>query len=555
MHKTTLFSRAGRLAVAVSGALALAGAALPANASTLRIAMTAADIPLTLGQPDQGYEGNRFTGIPLYDALVEWDLSQGEKPSGLVPGLATEWHIDPQNTSRWIFTLRPGVKFHDGTEVNADAIVWNVDKVLNKAAPQYAPSQIGNTLSRMPTLTGAEKIDDHTVALTTSEPDALLPYNITNLFIVSPTAWQKQYDAVPASVGDSAARSKQAWTAFAAHAVGSGPFKLEKLVPRQQLILDKNPDYWNKDRIPRVDKVVLIPLPEANARTAALLSKQVDWIEAPAPDAIDQIKSQGFHLYANTQPHLWPWQFSFEKGSPWQDIRVRKAANLCLNRAELKSYLGGYMTEATGVYEADSPWHGKPTFQIKYDPDAARQLMTEAGYSAGKPLHVTVATSASGSGQMQPLPMNEYIQQSLKSCFFNVDIKVVEWNTLFTNWRLGARDPSAKGIDAINVSAAVNDPYFGLIRFSTAKAFPPVATNWGYFSTPETEKLAAAVKHAFTPAEMNKAAGELHAALVDQVPFLFVAHDVGPRAISPAVTGVVQPQSWFIDLSLVSKKE
>ena len=427
--------------------------------------------------------------------------------------------------------------------------------MLNKAAPQYAPGQIGNTLSRMPTLTGAEKIDDHTVALTTSEPDALLPYNITNLFIVSPTAWQKQYDAVPASAGDSAARSKQAWTAFAAHAVGSGPFKLEKLVPRQQLILAKNPDYWNKDRIPRVDKVVLIPLPEANARTAALLSKQVDWIEAPAPDAIDQIKSQGFHLYANTQPHLWPWQFSFEKGSPWQDIRVRKAANLCLNRAELKSYLGGYMTEATGVYEADSPWHGKPTFQIKYDPDAARQLMTEAGYSAGKPLHVTVATSASGSGQMQPLPMNEYIQQSLKSCFFNVDIKVVEWNTLFTNWRLGARDPSAKGIDAINVSAAVNDPYFGLIRFSTAKAFPPVATNWGYFATPETEKLAAAVKHAFTPEAMNKAAGDLHAALVDQVPFLFVAHDVGPRAISPAVTGVVQPQSWFIDLSLVSKKE
>jgi peptide/nickel transport system substrate-binding protein len=65
---------------------------------------------------------------------VEWDLSQGEKPSGLVPGLATEWHVDPQNQTRWIFTLRPGVKFHDGTEVNADAIVWNVGKVLDKAS-------------------------------------------------------------------------------------------------------------------------------------------------------------------------------------------------------------------------------------------------------------------------------------------------------------------------------------------------------------------------------------------------------------------------------------
>lgn len=244
MLKTKLLSRKRHLAVAVSGALALF-ASVPTQASTLRIAMTAADIPLTLGQPDQGFEGNRFTGIPLYDALVEWDLSQGEKPSGLVPGLATEWHVDPQNQSRWIFTLRPGVKFHDGSAVNADAIVWNVDKVLNKAAPQYAPGQIGNTLSRMPTLTGAEKIDDHTVALTTSEPDALLPYNLTNLFIVSPTAWQKLYDAVPSGTGDTAARSKQAWTEFAAHAVGSGPFKMEKLVPRQQLILDKNPDYWN----------------------------------------------------------------------------------------------------------------------------------------------------------------------------------------------------------------------------------------------------------------------------------------------------------------------
>nr|WP_226376668.1 ABC transporter substrate-binding protein [Musicola paradisiaca] len=535
------------------GALALGNTLV--QASTLRIAMTAADIPLTLGQPDQGFEGNRFTGIPLYDALVEWDLSQGEKPSGLVPGLATEWHVDPANKSRWIFTLRKGVKFHDGTDVNADAIVWNVAKVLDKNAPQYAPGQIGNTLARMPTLRSAEKIDDNTVVLVTSEPDALLPYNVTNLFIVSPTAWQNYFDAVPASAGDTAARSKQAWTDFAAHAVGSGPFELEKLVPRQQLILKKNPDYWNKDRVPRVDQVVLIPLPEANARTAALLSKQVDWIEAPAPDAVEQIKAQGFQIYANAQPHLWPWQFSFLAGSPWKDIRVRKAANLCLNRGELKSYLGGYMKEATGVYESDSPWHGKPAFEIKYDPDAARKLMSEAGFSAGKPLHVTVATSASGSGQMQPLPMNEYIQQNLKSCFFDVEIKVTEWNTLFTNWRLGAKDPASKGIDAINVSAAVADPYFGMIRFATEKAFPPVATNWGFFSTPETERLIARVKQAFTPAEMDAAAAELHAAIVDQAPFLFVAHDVGPRAISPAVTGVVQPQSWFIDLALVSKKE
>ena len=75
-------------------------------------------------------------------------------------------------------------------------------------------------------------------------------------------------------------------------------------------------------------------------------------------------------------------------------------------------------------------------------------------------------------------------------------------------------------------SAAVNDPYFGLIRFSTAKAFPS-RHQLGLFRNAGTERLAAAVKHLLTPAEMDKAAGELHAALVDPVPFLFVAHDVG----------------------------
>lgn len=542
-----------RLALAVL----MVGATLPAVAraeSTLRIGMTAADIPLTFGQPDQGYEGNRFTGITLYDSLTQWDLSQGEKPSGLIPGLATGWKVNPDDPTQWTFTLRPGVKFHDGTPFNADAVVWNVDKVLNKASVQFAPAQIGTTASRMPTLVSARKIDDLTVALVTTEPDAVLPYNLTNLFIVSPTAWQQAFDAVPASVTDRAERAKQAWTAFAAKAVGTGPFKMNKLVPRQQLTLDKNPDYWDSKRVPKVDHLILVPLPEANARTAALLSGQVDWIEAPAPDAMDQIKSRGFKIYANAQPHLWPWQFSFAPGSPWLDKRVRQAANLCIDRSELKSYLGGYMQEATGIYEKDSPWYGHPQFKIRYDADAARKLMQEAGYSESKPLSVKVLTSASGSGQMQPLPMNEFIQQSLKACYFNVNIQVTEWNTLFSGWRLGAKDPAAQGANAVNVSAAVMDPYFGMMRFASEKTFPPVSTNWGYFSTPQIEALITKTRNAFEPAALDAAAAELHTAIVDETPFLFVGHDMAPRAISPAVTGVVQAQSWMIDLTLPAKK-
>jgi peptide/nickel transport system substrate-binding protein len=271
----------------LGAALLLAGPAA-AQEKVLRIAMTAADIPRTLGQPDQGFEGNRFTGIPMYDALTHWDLSRSDGPSVLIPGLATSWSTDAKDRTKWVFKLRPGVKFHDGSALNADAIVWNVRKVLDKDAPHFDASQVGVTASRMPTLRSGRKIDDLTVELTTSEPDAFLPLNLTNLFIASPAHWQAKFDATPAAT-PAPDRAKAAWTAFAADASGSGPFRMARFVPRERLEMVANKAYWDPKRTPKIDRVVMIPMPEANARTAALLGGQVDWIEAPAPDTMAQI--------------------------------------------------------------------------------------------------------------------------------------------------------------------------------------------------------------------------------------------------------------------------
>ncbi|NCV06895.1 MAG: ABC transporter substrate-binding protein, partial [Betaproteobacteria bacterium] len=238
------FAKKFWLAISVSTfVLGLANA--QAQEKVLRIAMTAADIPRTLGQPDQGFEGNRFTGIPMYDALTHWDLSKADAASVLIPGLATSWAVDAKDRTKWIFKLRSGVKFHDGSAFNADAVIWNVQKVLDKAAPHFDPSQIGVTTSRMPTLRSARKIDDLTVELTTSEPDSFLPLNLTNLFMASPAHWNAKLKAVPASVSDPAERAKQAWAAFAADASGSGPFKMARFVPRERLELVANKAYWD----------------------------------------------------------------------------------------------------------------------------------------------------------------------------------------------------------------------------------------------------------------------------------------------------------------------
>jgi peptide/nickel transport system substrate-binding protein len=539
------------LAVVLSTA-AVTGLPRTAGAETvMRIGMTAADIPRTLGQPDQGFEGNRFTGLTMYDALTMWDLSSADKASVMVPGLATEWSVDNADKKKWIFKLRPGVKFHDGSPLDADAVVWNVDKVLKQDAVQFDPSQVGVTASRMPTLASARKIDDMTVELTTKEPDSFLPINLTNLFIASPAKWQKLFDAAPGA--DAKAKSQAAWAAFARDASGTGPWKMSSFTPRERLELVRNADYWDKARVPKVDKMVLLPMPEANARTAALLSGQVDWIEAPAPDAIPEMKQRGFKIYSNEEPHVWPWQFSRLEGSPWNDIRVRKAANLCIDREGLKDgLLAGLMVPATGTFEPGHPWRGNPTFQIKYDKPAAQKLMQEAGFGPNKKLTVKIQTSASGSGQMLPLPMNEYLQQALAECYFDVQLDVIEWNTLFTNWRRGAKDPTANSSNAINVTYAAMDPFFALVRFLQSSMAPPVSNNWGYNNNPKFDELVTKARQTFEPAARDAALAELHAASVDDAAFLYVAHDVAPRALSPKLKGFVQPKSWFVDFSPIS---
>ena len=98
----------------------------PADAeTTLRIGMTASDIPTTTGMPNNGFEGMRFLGFPVFQGLIGFDLTT-TGPVKLLPHLAEKWEQDPGDKKVWIFHLRKGVKFHDGTDFNADAVVWNL---------------------------------------------------------------------------------------------------------------------------------------------------------------------------------------------------------------------------------------------------------------------------------------------------------------------------------------------------------------------------------------------------------------------------------------------
>jgi ABC-type transport system substrate-binding protein len=505
-----------------------------ATEKVLRLAMTLGDVPLTTGQPSQGAEGIRFIGLTIYDALFGWDLSQRDRAAKIVPGLAESYSVDPDTKTTWTFTLRKGVKFHDGSDFTADAVVWNLDKLLNKDAPQFDRIQVAMAGSYIAGIKSYRKVDDYTVAITTAQPDAMFYYRIAGINYSSPARWQELG-------GD--------WNKFAERPSGTGPWMLEKLVPRSRAELVKNPNYWNHDRVPKLDRLVLLAMPDANTRVAALLSGQIDWVEAPPPDTVPRLKQQGMQIVSNVYPHVWPYWLSYAADSPFLDIRVRKAANLAIDREGLCQFLGGLAKPARGQVDVSHPWFGKPSFDIKYDPAAAKKLMAEAGYGPNKRCKVKFLTSQAGSGQMQPLPMNEFVQENLNQVGFDVEIEVTDWEALRARRRARADGAENKGVYGLNNSWSIMDPDFGFMSVIYSKNAPPVGNNWSLYNDPTADALCDKARLEFDIDKQYRAIAELHQYVVDQSMWIWVVHDLNPRALAPKVKGFVPPQAWYVDLS------
>ncbi len=531
MHRRDLLLGGAALAAAP---FAVPHAHAQSARDTLRVAMTVADIPLTTGQPSQGAEGNRFLGITLYDPLIAWDLTKADTPAVLRPALAESWSVDPADTKVWTFVLRQGVRFHDGSAFTADSVAWNLAKLIDRDAPQFDRQQAAQGSLYTGNIARWRVKDPRTIEIETRTPDAMLPWNLVNVFYSSPARWEE--------VGRN-------WERFAERPSGTGPYMAERIVPRERLEAVRNPNYWDPTRIPKHERLSLIPMPDPLTRTAALLSGQVDFVEAPPPDAAPRIRGAGGQVVTNVYPHIWCYHLSFLDDSPFKDVRVRKAANLALDRDSIVKLLNGMAVPAKGMVTEGHPWFGTPTFKIGHDPDQARRLLAEAGFGPRNPVKIKLIISPSGSGQMQPLPMNEVIQQNLRAVGIETEFDVMDWEALRARRRAGADGPENKGAHGINNSWAFWDPDIGLLGPAQSTGRRPGGFNWGNYRDPQADALALKARATFDAAEQAKVLAELHAYLVDQAMWLWVVHDVNPRGIGRRVKGFVQAQSWYQDLT------
>ena len=195
---------------------------------------------------------------------------------------------------------------------------------------------------------------------------------------------------------------------------------------------------------------------------------------------------------------------------------------------------------------------GDPKQRYEYDPAKAKELLRQAGYDGkDKRVKSSMLISTSGSGQMLPLAMNEFIQENLREVGIDLELVPIEWNVMIQRYLKGFQHADNASLGGINISLHFVEPHGALMRRFHSAYAPPKSTNIMPYNNPEVDRLLEAAEATFDAQERDKLLAQAHEIIVDDAPWVFIVHDLNPRAMSQKVKGFVQAQSWFQDLTPV----
>jgi peptide/nickel transport system substrate-binding protein len=358
-------------AIAVA-ALALA-VATPATAKTFRYANPADLLGL---DPHSNNEGptNAMKGN-LYEGLIHRDPDLS-----LHPSLATEWAQTSPTT--WRFKLRQGVKFHQGQDFTSEDVVYSWKR---------QSQAVSDMLYAVASIADVKAIDSHTVEIITKGPDPVLLQNMPLFFIMS-KSWVEANNSFVIIKGAGA-------TNFAnLNENGTGPFRLVERVPDTRTIVEPNPNWWGKPTH-NLTRAVFTPIRNASTRVAALLSGEVD-LMYPVPLQDVERVNQTAGTKALQGPELRTIFLGFDQwrdelldmpGSgknPFKDVRVRRAFYQAIDINAIRRVVMRGAATPTGLMIAPGivGFDEKLNERYPFDPDAARKLLTEAGYPNGFPV-------------------------------------------------------------------------------------------------------------------------------------------------------------------------
>ena len=482
-------------------------ATTPTLAADLRLGLSA-DVT-TMDPHFVAAQPNLTVQMHVFDGLIRID-----ERGRVTPGIAVSWSTPDPLT--WEIRLKPGVKFHDGSELTAEDVVFSLERPLTiKGSP-------GGFQSYVRPITSKQIVDKHTLRLKTAAPYGPLLQDLAHVLIVSKKA--------AANAGSEDFDSGKA-------AIGTGPFKLVKFARGDRIQLARHDAYWGGR--PEWEGVSLRILPSDPARTAALLSGDLDAIENVPTADLARLKKSAVHRLAQTvswrtlllhldQERAAPPGVTDNAGkalaaNPFKDVRVRLALSKAINREAISErVMEGLSLPAANAVSPSVLGHDAAVKPERHDVEGAKKLLAEAGYPSG--FTITLAT-----------PNNRYINdeqiaQAVAQMFSRIGV-ATKVEALPLSAYLGRARNREFGVALLGWGSLASD----LALRSLAATFDADkgrgAWNWARYSNPQLDKLIEQSLATVDPAKRESAARAASAFAVKDVAFIPLHYQVATWAM------------------------
>lgn len=451
--------------------------------------------------PGRETDGQSFRGsTQVFDTLVEFVPGTTE----VQPALAESWDISDDGLE-FTFYLREGVKFHDGTDFNADAVKYSFDRQFVEDHPFYdqGPWQYWGYMDMSNIIDRIEVIDDLTVKFYLQKVEATFVSNLAMDFasIISPTAAE--------TLGED----------FRSNPVGTGPFKFVSWTKDDSIVFDANEDYWGEG--PYLDRLILRVIPDATARYLALKNGEVDVIDFPSAEDLELMEEDpNIELIQQPGLNVGYIAMNVEK-EPFGDVRVRRAMNHAVNRQEIIDAVYGSAGQVANNPIPPTMWsYNEELDGYAYDPERARELLAEAGYPDG------FSTDLWAMPVARPYNPNarriaEIVQAQLAEVGVDAEIVSYDWGTYLDRTARGEHSMAMLGWTGDN-----GDPdNFMFVLLSIPATIPP-AGNISFWKNEEFTGLLEEAKQTFDQDKREALYEEAQVIFEEEAPWVPIAHSV-----------------------------
>jgi len=497
-----------------------------ARADTTLVVSMAAD-PTGLDPEAVLNNTSGFVMATIYDGLIRYKPGTVE----VEPGLAERWDISPDGLT-YSFRLRKGVKYHDGTPFDANALIATLDRQLKKSDPNFIYNS-GPVQSYIDFTYGSvasyRAVDDSTVEVKMKEPSAALLASLAMVWngVVSPTAAAKY--------------GKE----FRNHPVGTGPFIFREWRERDRVALDANPNYWKGK--PKVDHLVFKEYPDAQAALLALKRGDVQIMGDVATPVIPSIRAD-HDLVLLTQPGLAVNGMAMPNDvPPFTDKRVRQALNYAVDKDAInKALYNGLATPMVSPLPEAQWGFDKTMTGYAYDPAKAKELLAAAGGQSGHNVELLAYSTPRGYNPAGP-DLAVALQGYLQKVGIAADVRKLDIGAFLATVRSG----KYQGLFITGFSGDNGDPDNFLNALFNSSQMPVGDT--AHYKNPEVDKLMD--QAAREPDQVKRIAmyKTLQRQIMDDAPWLFVNSVLQVRAARTEVKGFrLNPTQMFFDMDEVS---